>query len=99
MVVMGHTHHAKRVKVSDGKFYLNSGTWADVIRLDESVFSGDDAALAGWWRSSPRAHRTRSAVATYASGLAAPYVFAMSDGRVAKAEPQLYYWPDVPDED
>lgn len=48
-VVFGHTHLRKDLALSpawDGKArrYLNSGTWADLIRLPEAPLQDDDAA-------------------------------------------------------
>lgn len=37
-VVFGHTHFPKEVQLDGGK-YLNSGTWADVLRLPEEISS------------------------------------------------------------
>jgi UDP-2,3-diacylglucosamine pyrophosphatase LpxH len=48
VVVYGHTHLAKRVELDSpsGKaVYLNSGTWADLMRMPDAVF-GDDSAAA-----------------------------------------------------
>jgi hypothetical protein len=42
VVVMGHTHLAKRVRLRGG-VYLNAGTWADLMRVPEGVLSGDEA--------------------------------------------------------
>jgi UDP-2,3-diacylglucosamine pyrophosphatase LpxH len=44
-VVFGHTHHAKRVRLApdgEGATYLNTGTWADLMRLPESLYTGSD---------------------------------------------------------
>ena len=47
-VVFGHTHLPKQVNVQtdSGKTggYLNTGTWADVIRLPEQIMGSDEAA-------------------------------------------------------
>ncbi len=40
-VVFGHTHHAKSVPVGDG-LYLNSGTWANLMRFPADLFSSDE---------------------------------------------------------
>ena len=40
-VIYGHTHLVKRVAIGAGT-YLNTGTWADLMRLPESILSGDD---------------------------------------------------------
>lgn len=68
VVVYGHTHLAKRVAVGDA-VYLNSGTWADLMRMPDDVWSASAAvaraalssfvddlaqgALANWRRSLP----------------------------------------------
>jgi UDP-2,3-diacylglucosamine pyrophosphatase LpxH len=44
VVVFGHTHLAKRIELGDGKFYLNTGTWADLIRIPASVYEGNEVA-------------------------------------------------------
>lgn len=38
-VVFGHTHSAKNVELADGARYLNTGAWADRMRLPPAVFS------------------------------------------------------------
>jgi UDP-2,3-diacylglucosamine pyrophosphatase LpxH len=40
-VIFGHTHLAKNVALDDGAVYLNSGTWADLIRFPQDVIEGD----------------------------------------------------------
>lgn len=44
VVVFGHTHLAKRVPLSSGKVYLNTGTWADLMRLPPSILDGSSGA-------------------------------------------------------
>ncbi len=36
-VVFGHTHLAKRVKLTRGGYYFNSGTWADLLELPRAI--------------------------------------------------------------
>ena len=36
-VVFGHTHQAKHVSLGDGRFYFNTGTWADVLRFPNEI--------------------------------------------------------------
>lgn len=43
VVVMGHTHLYRDVKIEGGR-YLNTGTWADLIRLDQALLADDKAA-------------------------------------------------------
>ncbi|XUJ32998.1 hypothetical protein ACQ5SK_33120 [Bradyrhizobium japonicum] len=38
-VVFGHTHQAKRVSLGDGRWYFNSGTWADVLRFPNEILT------------------------------------------------------------
>jgi UDP-2,3-diacylglucosamine pyrophosphatase LpxH len=44
VVVFGHTHLAKRVALGAGRWYLNSGTWADLMRVPSALLeaSSDD---------------------------------------------------------
>ena len=44
-VVFGHTHQAKRVKLDNGGFYLNSGTWADILRFPNEILKSEAEAL------------------------------------------------------
>ncbi|MFT4101243.1 MAG: hypothetical protein QM674_09445 [Burkholderiaceae bacterium] len=48
VVVYGHTHLAKRVRLGDGSgampVYLNTGTWADLMRVPDEVWGPDEAA-------------------------------------------------------
>jgi UDP-2,3-diacylglucosamine pyrophosphatase LpxH len=46
VIVFGHTHLVKRVLLNPtdkGVVYLNSGTWADIIKVPESILSGNKA--------------------------------------------------------
>lgn len=46
VVVFGHTHLAKRVSLNtengEAAVYLNSGTWADLMRLPDAFFATDE---------------------------------------------------------
>lgn len=42
-VVMGHTHLAREIKVKDG-WYINTGTWADLISLDRALLDDSEHA-------------------------------------------------------
>lgn len=42
-IAFGHTHLAKQVPLGAGACYLNSGTWADLIRLPEDCTDADTA--------------------------------------------------------
>jgi UDP-2,3-diacylglucosamine pyrophosphatase LpxH len=47
VIVYGHTHLVKRVSLAngeDGPVYLNSGTWADLMRVPESIWGEYGAA-------------------------------------------------------
>lgn len=44
IVVFGHTHLAKRVDLGGGATYLNTGTWADLMRLPAAILEGADEA-------------------------------------------------------
>ncbi len=44
-VIFGHTHLAKHIELKrPGCFYLNSGTWADLMQLPPEIVSGEPAA-------------------------------------------------------
>jgi hypothetical protein len=43
VVVYGHTHLVKRVPIGEA-VYLNTGTWADLIKLPVEILTGDEAA-------------------------------------------------------
>lgn len=42
VVVFGHTHHAKKLSLESGATYLNSGTWANLMRFPASLFDADE---------------------------------------------------------
>jgi len=44
VVVFGHTHLPKRIDLGGGALYLNTGTWADVMRIPAAVYEGDEIA-------------------------------------------------------
>ena len=41
-VVFGHTHLPKRVALDNGALYINTGTWADVMRFPMDILTGSD---------------------------------------------------------
>lgn len=43
IVVFGHTHHAKDIELSRGARYLNTGTWANLMRFPAALFDNDPA--------------------------------------------------------
>lgn len=46
IIIYGHTHLAKRVRLDKpGTIYLNTGTWADLMKVPDAIL-GDDDALA-----------------------------------------------------
>lgn len=51
-VVFGHTHHAKQLPLESGATYLNTGTWAELMRFPPELLAEDDstarAALEGF---------------------------------------------------
>jgi UDP-2,3-diacylglucosamine pyrophosphatase LpxH len=42
-VVFGHTHLPKRVVLEDDALYINTGTWADVMRFPMEILAGSNA--------------------------------------------------------
>lgn len=63
-VVMGHTHLARHVGQANCASYINSGTWADVIRIRPETLM-DNEALQAFLRDLI-ADRVRSSPCTYA---------------------------------
>lgn len=88
VVVMGHTHLRRNVKV-EGGLYLNTGTWADLIRLDESLLREDKATseqFVDWLRrlSTNQLDGIRQCFPTYAD------VSVSDDGRIMElARPMM----------
>lgn len=41
-VIFGHTHLARDITLSGGARYLNSGTWADLIRFPSEILAGPE---------------------------------------------------------
>ena len=46
-IVYGHTHLAKCMPIDGGATYLNSGTWADLMRLPPAVVQGNRTVALG----------------------------------------------------
>jgi hypothetical protein len=68
--VFGHTHHRKKITLPNGTTYVNTGTWARLMRFPDDLISDDDA-IAGKAlesRSSPR-----STSATYKTDFVPTY--------------------------
>lgn len=85
LVIYGHTHLVKRVACDDGKaLYLNTGTWADLMRLPEGILKDDEGAaraqlkhflsdlesrkLGGWRKQLPTFARVEFDGDTYLGG-------------------------------
>jgi len=100
VIVYGHTHLAKRVGLGDGDtplpVYLNTGTWADLMRVPDEVWEPDEAigrdALERFVDDLERSKldRWRRAVPTYAridldgdAVLAADVHFAADDAPIS----------------
>jgi UDP-2,3-diacylglucosamine pyrophosphatase LpxH len=45
VAIYGHTHAARHIDLGDGRVYLNTGTWMDLMKLPPL---GDDAAAEAW---------------------------------------------------
>lgn len=46
VVVMGHTHHPRRIAYGNG-VYINCGTWTDAVRIESSLLE-DDVGFRDW---------------------------------------------------
>ncbi|HSS76215.1 MAG TPA: hypothetical protein VLV54_05670 [Thermoanaerobaculia bacterium] len=46
-VVFGHTHLAKKIDLGGGAWYLNSGTWADLIQFPVELLAGTETQALG----------------------------------------------------
>jgi UDP-2,3-diacylglucosamine pyrophosphatase LpxH len=45
-VIFGHTHMAKQMELQPGCWYLNSGTWADLMQMPQGILNGASDAEA-----------------------------------------------------
>lgn len=45
IAIYGHTHAARQIDLGDGRVYLNTGTWMDLMKLPPL---GDDASASAW---------------------------------------------------
>lgn len=44
VIIYGHTHLAKRISLPETKsVYLNTGTWADLMKVPDAIFGSDEA--------------------------------------------------------
>jgi UDP-2,3-diacylglucosamine pyrophosphatase LpxH len=62
VVVMGHTHQARHIGPPELAEYINTGTWADLVRVPNDVLAASDAglvALEGWLRDLSRDRNVR----------------------------------------
>ncbi len=53
VVIMGHTHLRRDIPQAGGGRYLNTGTWADMIRVDDALYDDSQegrTALVDWLR-------------------------------------------------
>ena len=44
-VVFGHTHHRKKIRLRNGTTYVNTGTWARLMKFPDELVSDDDAVV------------------------------------------------------
>ncbi len=88
-VVMGHTHLARDLSIDGKGRYLNSGTWADLMRVPDEVFADDprvsDDALRGLCRDivDRRYEKLIMQKPTYVR-------LALSDDKVCEASVETY---------
>jgi UDP-2,3-diacylglucosamine pyrophosphatase LpxH len=88
-VVMGHTHLMRDIPLPSGGRYLNSGTWADLMRVPDAVLAPDRAAARAALQSlveDIKAHRFHELVwrrPSYAR-------LELADGRVREASVHEY---------
>ena len=45
IVVFGHTHQAKEIELGGGAKYLNTGTWANLMRFPQTLFEDDSSRV------------------------------------------------------
>jgi UDP-2,3-diacylglucosamine pyrophosphatase LpxH len=84
-VVMGHTHLPKHVGPATRASYVNTGTWADVIRIDAPALQPGNGAQLETFLRELCGHAHRHCPATYAD------VVLSADGSVAECS--LAAWP------
>jgi UDP-2,3-diacylglucosamine pyrophosphatase LpxH len=79
-VVMGHTHLARQQGDASKAWYINTGTWADLVTVPKGALEdGADDALAAFLVDLVEDRGVRSFIPTYADVLVAP------DGHVVHA--------------
>ncbi len=62
VVVMGHTHQARHIGPPELAQYINTGTWADLVRVPQEALATSDAGLAAlesWLRDLSRDRNVR----------------------------------------
>lgn len=82
VVVMGHTHLARRIEFPEGGTYINTGTWADIIRVPSAALADGeraDMALEAFLLGLKQG-RGRTCVPTYAD------LRIEADGRASRAQ-------------
>jgi hypothetical protein len=93
---IGHTHHVKRVALPapSGALYLNTGTWADLIRVPPAVFDGDEPTARSQFDAffddlkSNKADRIRRLLPTFAK------IDFDKDGAITHKDVQFFDGPD-----
>ncbi|WP_437715389.1 metallophosphoesterase [Sorangium sp. So ce448] len=84
IVVMGHTHLAREIHVGAGRTYINTGTWADLVRVpDDALAEGKDTELADFLKKLCK-DEARTQVFTFAD------ITLGEDGRVREARLRDY---------
>lgn len=79
LVVMGHTHLPRRVGAPYRPSYINTGTWADVIRVPQPALEPDGAEALQEFLAGLLSGRMRSTPATFAD------IRLAADGTVLQA--------------
>jgi UDP-2,3-diacylglucosamine pyrophosphatase LpxH len=83
VVVMGHTHQAREVREKGLAIYINTGTWADLVRIPTEVLAANEAgwaALEAWLKNLYLDRKVRELRPTWAEIRVEP------DGEVTSAE-------------
>ena len=85
-ILMGHTHLARRIGPAERASYINTGTWADVIRVPrEALDKGGERELQDFLVKLKR-NEGRTSPATYAD-VRVESSGAVSDSRLLRADP------------
>ena len=86
VIVYGHTHLVKRVRLDQGAVYLNSGTWADLMKVPQSILTGSDEAQARKDLENFTADLLANRVAQWRQTIPAFARIDMQSGNVEKAD-------------